>query len=206
MLLWSGLVLLALGAACFAIDRRAVHAIHDHLSVRVAYLLHRTTDWAKGGHWLVVAIVALIVERVLRWIFGPGPALHALLTIALAFLASLAIGSAILHATKIILGRRRPRDELELGLYGFRPFRFDLQYDSFPSGHALTIFCVAAIATGALPLLAPLWFAIALYLSLTRALLNAHFFSDVFVGAGLGLLTAREVVLLWFPALARPWF
>jgi membrane-associated phospholipid phosphatase len=37
-------------------------------------------------------------------------------------------------------------------------------------------------------------------------MLNSHFLSDVLVGAGLGLLVTREVVLLWFPALARSWF
>jgi membrane-associated phospholipid phosphatase len=37
-------------------------------------------------------------------------------------------------------------------------------------------------------------------------MLNSHFLSDVFVGAGIGLLTTREVVLLWYPLLARSWF
>jgi membrane-associated phospholipid phosphatase len=125
---------------------------------------------------------------------------------SLAYLASLAIGSAILHSMKTLLGRRRPKDELELKLFGFRPFYFDLQYDSFPSGHALTIFCVAVIASAVMPLLAPLWFAIALYLALTRTFLNAHFLSDVLIGSAIGLLTARETVLYLFPNLFQPWF
>ena len=99
-----------------------------------------------------------------------------------------------------------PRDELELNLFGFRPFHFDLQYDSFPSGHALTIFCVAVIASAVLPALAPLWFAIALYLAMTRVFLNAHFLSDVLIGSAVGLLTARETVFCLFPALFQPWF
>ena len=119
---------------------------------------------------------------------------------ALAFLASLAAASAILHSIKIVLGRRRPRDEFDFGLYGFMPFRFAMQYDSFPSGHAMTICCVAVILSGAVPVLAPLWFAGALYLALTRAVLNAHFLSDVFVGAGIGIVTTREVVVNLFPA------
>ena len=47
---------------------------------------------------------------------------------------------------KLFLGRRRPRDDFEHGLYGFLYFTWQLQYDSFPSGHALTIFCVATWA------------------------------------------------------------
>ena len=104
------------------------------------------------------------------------------------------------------IGRRRPRDELELDLYGFRPFTFDLRSDSFPSGHALTIFCVAVVLSAAIPGLALLWFAVATCLALTRALLNSHFLSDVMVGAGIALVTTREVLLQFFPALARTWF
>ena len=43
-------------------------------------------------------------------------------------------------------------------------------------------------------------------LALTRAMLTAHFFSDVLVGAGIGLLVARETFLLGFPQLAPGWF
>src|ERR1043166_1480134 len=137
---------------------------------------------------------------------GDGPTWRLVFRASLAFLASLAVGSAVLHGIKIVLGRRRPRDELEHSLYGFLPWRFDFQYDSFPSGHAMTICCVAVILSAVLPAAAPLWVALAIYLGVTRALLNAHFLSDVFIGAGIGLLASRETVLLAFPDLARPWF
>ena len=116
------------------------------------------------------------------------------------------VGSAILHAIKLVLGRRRPRDDMEMGLYGFMPFAFNLEYNSFPSGHALTICCVAVIFTCVWPMLWPLWFAIAFVLAVTRALLTAHFLSDVLIGAGIGLIAAREVLLLGFPGFAPGWF
>ena len=206
MLLWLGLLLLAGGAACFAIDRRAVYFVYETIDRRTENVVHATTDWAKGAHWLVASAIAYVAARGIAWKFGPGAATGLVETASLAFVVSLAVGSVILHSTKILLGRRRPRDELELGLFGWRPLGFDLQYDSFPSGHALTIFSVAVILSGALPWLALLWFALALYLALTRVMLNSHFLSDVFVGAGIGLLTTREVVLLWYPLLARSWF
>jgi membrane-associated phospholipid phosphatase len=206
MLLWAGLLLLVAGVACLPIDRQAAHWFHDVVNRRWNQRIHKTTDWAKGGHWLAIASAAWLAAETGRLFFGAGTAFHMLSRVSLAFLASLAIGSVILHTLKIFLGRRRPRDELELGLYGFMPWRFDFQYDSFPSGHALTIFCVAVIACGVAPVLAPLWFAIALYLGLTRAALTAHFLSDVFVGAGIGLLVTRETVLIWFAELARGWF
>jgi membrane-associated phospholipid phosphatase len=206
MLLWLGLLLLAGGAACFAIDRRAVTFVYETIDGRTEKRVHATTDWAKGAHWLVASAVAYVAAQGMAWKFGTSALTRLAESASLAFVASLAVGSVILHSMKILLGRRRPRDELELGLYGWRPLGFDLQYDSYPSGHALTIFSVAVILSGVLPWFALLWFALALYLALTRVMLNSHFLSDVFVGAGIGLLTTREVVLLWFPTLARGWF
>jgi membrane-associated phospholipid phosphatase len=206
MLLWSGLALLLAGLACFAVDRRATHLFHAAISQRGHARIYRTTDFAKGGHWLAISIAVYLGARLAELALGETALLQRIAQTALAFLASLAIGSLILHTMKILLGRRRPRDELEHDLFGFMPLRFDLQYDSFPSGHALTIFCVAVILCGAVPALAPLWFTIALWLAATRALLNAHFLSDVFIGAAVGLLAARETVLYLFPALWQPWF
>jgi membrane-associated phospholipid phosphatase len=206
MLLWTGVSLLVLGVAAFAIDRRAVHFFHGAIDQRWNHRLHRTTDWAKGGHWLAISLAVLAGSWLAQKFFGRPAIFLQLKEIALAFLVSLAIGSAILHTMKLFLGRRRPRDELELNLYGFMPWRFDFQYDSFPSGHALTITSVAVIGCGAFPALAPLWFAIAAYLALTRAALTAHFLSDVFIGAGIGMIVTREIVALWFPHLMQGWF
>jgi membrane-associated phospholipid phosphatase len=205
MLLWAGLCFLVLGVASFAVDRRAVHVVHGGVSLGVHRGLARTTDWAKGAHWLTISIAAIILSWLALRLWGERMWLETTLHAALAFLLSLAVGSAVLHVLKLVLGRRR-RDELEHDLYGFLPFRLDTQYDSFPSGHAMTIFCVAVIAAGLFPALWPLWFGLAFYLALTRALMNAHFFSDVFIGTGIGILAARETVLYVFPALSQPWF
>lgn len=206
MLLWFGLILLAIGLGCFAVDRRAAHYFHALVSQKNHVRLWRVTDWAKGELWLALTVAVILISRTLIWWRGPSPFLQQIYTISLAYLVCLAVGSAVLHTLKILLGRRRPRDELEHGLYGFRPFHFDLQSDSFPSGHALTICCVAVIATAVWPQFLALWFAVALYLSLTRALLNAHFLSDVFIGAGIGILASRETLFYLFPSLFRPWF
>jgi len=206
MLLWAGIFLIVLGVACVAIDRRAVHFLYDHVGARFHGFLNATTHLAKAAHWLAAACVAAAASWAwLRWI-GESATARAALQVALAFIASLALGSAILHGIKLVLGRRRPRDELEMNRYGFIPFGFNTDWNSFPSGHALTIMCVAVIATALWPQLAVLWFAIALWLGLTRALLTSHFLSDVFVGAGIGLVSAHEVLVNFFPQLTLPWF
>jgi len=206
MLLWAGLFLIALGFAALAIDRPAVHFLYDRVGARFHRILDDTTHLAKAAHWLAAAcLVAAASWAWRRWIADTGGARLAE-ACALAFIASLALGSAVLHSIKLVLGRRRPRDELEMNKYGFVLFGFNLDRNSFPSGHALTIMCVAVLASALWPHLAVLWFAVALWLGLTRALLTAHFLSDVFVGAGIGLLSAREVLVNFFPLLAPGWF
>lgn len=206
MLAVTGLVLILLGLLALLIDRAAAHFIYDHVNARAHRFLDGITHYAKAGHWLMVAIVGLVAAAVARHFGIRNPAIGLLATYCLAFIASLTVGSAILHVIKLVLGRRRPRDDMEMGLYGFVPLSFNLDYNSFPSGHALTICCVAVIFTCIWTSLWPLWFAIAAALAVTRALLTAHFLSDVLIGAGIGLIAAREVLLLGFPGSAPSWF
>jgi membrane-associated phospholipid phosphatase len=206
MLLWAGAFLILAGVGCLRIDRRAAHFLYDTVRAPAHHFLDRITHMAKAAHWLAIACLAYIAGRVGQAAAPGQPAFAQIEHYALAFLSALAAGSVVLHTLKFFLGRRRPRDEIEMNLYGFVPLSFDLQHNSFPSGHALTIFCVAVIFSAALPAFAPLWFAIAIVLGFTRALLTAHFLSDVFIGAGLGIVAAREIVVLFFPALMRSWF
>jgi membrane-associated phospholipid phosphatase len=206
MLAITGFVLIFLGLLALLVDRAAAHFIYDHVNVRWHRFLDRITHYAKAGHWLVVAILALVSAAVARHFGFNSPFIGLLITYSLAFIASLTVGSGVLHVIKLVLGRRRPRDDMEMGLYGFMPLSFNLDYNSFPSGHALTICCVAVVFSCVWTSLWPFWFAIAAFLAITRALLTAHFLSDVLIGAGIGLIAAREVLLLGFPGAAPHWF
>src|SRR5262245_16321010 len=206
MLLWAAFASILSGLAALAIDRPLARFIYDHVRARAHKALDSITHYAKAGHWLAAAILALIVAAGMRRYGVLAEEATQLINYSLAFIAMLTLGSAVLHVIKLVLGRRRPRDDMEMGLYGFQPFAFNLEYNSFPSGHSLTICCVAVIFTCVWPNWWPLFFAIAFVLASTRALLTAHFLSDVLIGAGLGLLAAREVLLLGFPGYAPGWF
>ena len=206
VLLWAGLILIALGLCALPVDRALAHFIYDHVNAKSHKFLDGITHYAKAGHWLGAAVIALVGAALARH-FGVASAnIPQLINYSLAFIAMLTLGSAVLHAIKLVLGRRRPRDDMEMGLYGFVPFAFNLEYNSFPSGHALTISCVAVIFTCVWPNLWPVWFSIATVLAVTRALLTAHFLSDVLIGAGIGLIAAREVLMLGFRSFAQWWF
>ena len=206
MLLWAGLISILCGAAALAVDRALAHFIYDHVNARVHKALDGITHYAKAGHWLAAAVLALIVAGGMRHFHVLENEVVLLINYSVAFIASLVVGSAVLHVIKLVLGRRRPRDDMEMGLYGFMPLAFNSNYNSFPSGHALTICCVAVIFTCVWPMAWPIWFGIAALLAVTRALLTAHFLSDVLIGAGIGLIAAREVLLLGFAGFAPHWF
>jgi len=206
MLLWAGFTSILIGVLALAIDRRLAHFIYDHVNARVHKGLDSITHYAKAGHWLAAAILALLVAAGMRHFGVLSEEATQLVNYSLAFIASLTMGSALLHVIKLVLGRRRPRDDMEMGLYGFMPLAFNPDYNSFPSGHALTICCVAVIFTCVWPLWWPVWFSVAALLAVTRALLTAHFLSDVLIGAGIGLIAAREVLQLGFPGFSPGWF
>ncbi|HEY4264093.1 MAG TPA: phosphatase PAP2 family protein [Micropepsaceae bacterium] len=206
MLLVLATVFFIAGFLSLRIDRQAAHYSREQLGRPLWRFALRVTDWAKGVVWIIAALLFYAgVQALMAW-RGETPLLRLISGYSLALLASFVVASVVLHSIKIFLGRRRPRDEFEHGLYGFRFFTWELQYDSFPSGHSMTILCVAVVLSAIVPVLAPLWLAAATALALTRAMLTAHFFSDVFVGAGIGLLIARETFAIGFPQLMPSWF
>lgn len=206
MMLLLGLAFALAGIAVLAIDRKAALYFRETLSMATLARIQRTTDWAKGGPWLIGAAILYLITLVWVQVAGENALARWASEAALALLLSLVFGSIVLHAVKLFMGRRRPRDDFEHGLYGFVFFTWSLQYNSFPSGHALTIFCVAVWASALAPGLTPLWLAVAVYLALTRALLAVHFLSDVLIGAAIGIIAAREILLLVFPHLTPAWF
>ena len=206
MLLALALLFFVAGLLFFRIDRAAAYWCREQLNRRPFRLALKITDWAKGLPWIIAALFAWLVVQATIAFRGEAPVLRQISDYALALLASFVVASVILHTVKIFLGRRRPRDDFQHGLYGFRYFTWQLQYDSFPSGHAMTIFCVAVVGCAISPGWAPLWLLLATGLALTRAMLTAHFFSDVLVGASIGLLITRETMMLGFPHLTPAWF
>jgi len=206
MLLALAVLFFMAGLIFLRFDRRAAHYCRDQLDRSLWRFALKVTDWAKGLPWIIAALVFYVaVQAIMAW-RGETALLREISDYSLALLASFVVASVLLHSAKIFLGRRRPRDDFQHGLYGFRYFTWELQYDSFPSGHAMTIFCVAVILSAIVPMLAPLWLAVATALALTRAMLTAHFFSDVLIGAAIGLVVTRETLFLGFPQLAPPWF
>jgi undecaprenyl-diphosphatase len=96
---------------------------------------------------------------------------------ALAFTAAGLTEYALKHA----VGRPRPVVGATLGV---------LEFDSFPSGHATSVFAVAAVLGAFYPRLRWPLFGVAAAVALGRVYLARHYFSDIVAGAVIGLVVA----------------
>jgi len=117
---------------------------------------------------------------------------------------ALVIGEAVGGVIKGTVGRQRPyvhpRDPQKFAL--FRGFLGGDQYRSFPSGHSLAAFAVAATVTGEVAnwypdskwIVGPVLYTGAALTGISRMFDNRHWATDVIVGAGLGTFAGLKVV------------
>src|SRR3954467_14176962 len=119
MLLLLAAVFFILGGLSLRIDREAAHYSRAQLSRPLWRFALRVTDYAKGLPWIIAALIFYIAVKAITAWRGESPTLRLVSDYSLALLASFVAASVVLHTIKIFLGRRRPRDEFEHGLYGF---------------------------------------------------------------------------------------
>jgi membrane-associated phospholipid phosphatase len=108
-------------------------------------------------------------------------------------LISISASGLINTLIKWLAGRNRPVNLFNNGQFGFDYFRVVHESTSFPSGHTVTAFSLAV----AVSLLFPRWsvpaFAAAVAIGMSRVMITSHYLSDVFAGAGIGMLSVLIV-------------
>jgi undecaprenyl-diphosphatase len=110
-----------------------------------------------------------------------------------------AVPGLVANLIKRAVGRSRPHLIDTDGTFNFRSFANDWQYESFPSGHATTIFALAMVVG----FLKPRWFipalVVAVVVAFSRVPVGAHFLTDSIAGAAVGTLVAYAVrdVFAW---------
>lgn len=112
---------------------------------------------------------------------------------ALLSLESWLTSGAFVLGMKAISGRARPYTEK--GPYSFHPFAFRSEYHSFPSGHASSIFAVAAVIADQSDELAVdvLAFSLSTFVALSRIHERKHWASDAFIGAAIGYFIGKKI-------------
>jgi membrane-associated phospholipid phosphatase len=107
--------------------------------------------------------------------------------------ATLGIESLVVNqGVKRLFKRGRP------AFGGTRPHRLRTpSTTSFPSGHASAAFCAAVMLSGEDRRLAPLWYALATVVAVSRPYVRIHHASDVVGGAVLGYVVGRASRAIW---------
>ena len=113
---------------------------------------------------------------------------HAALLGALAFASAGLVEFSLKH----LLGRYRPDADMPvLALLGPS---FATDVDSFPSGHATSVFAVATVFATFYPRLAWLLYPPAAVIAIGRVYLERHYVSDIVAGAMIGVVVASAVI------------
>lgn len=114
-------------------------------------------------------------------------AAYAYVAVICAYIFACVAGAGIVTSlTKNILGRARPKLYDAVGSLEFEPFSFHPDFASFPSGHATTIFALAAALAILYPRGRTLLFLAAGWVAASRFLIGTHYFSDAVAGAIVG--------------------
>jgi membrane-associated phospholipid phosphatase len=107
---------------------------------------------------------------------------------ALAFV----VAGLVEFTLKHLVGRYRPDAAMPV-LAAIGP-TFTDDIDSFPSGHATSVFAVATAFADAWPRLAWLFYALAVAIAAGRVYLARHYLSDVLGGAVIGIAVSSAIV------------
>ena len=141
-----------------------------------------------GVLYVITVPLALLVRwKLMRTILWQFAALYAFIFVGVG------LPSLFAAIIKRFVGRGRPMQFDQTGLFGFKFNLWDWTYQSFPSGHSTTAFALAAV----LGFVSPRWFYPALLLAagiaLSRVTEGVHYPSDIIAGAIVGLLGAYAV-------------
>jgi membrane-associated phospholipid phosphatase len=162
------------------LEDEPIRFLVNHYRVEPVFRLMHILTWLGLGS--VLSVVAIVLFGIgWRWSekkFKQAGALG---------LISLAISGVVVQVVKHLTGRPRPK-LTDQGIVEWGP-SFQSGHDSFPSGHAFSAFALAAVLSSFFPKGRWVWYSLAVLVAVTRVYINAHFASDVFVGAFLGILT-----------------
>jgi undecaprenyl-diphosphatase len=120
----------------------------------------------------------------------------------LAGLQALAAAAIASPVGKVVIRLERPSYD-ENGHHFFsRP-----QADAMPAGHAMSAFATATVLALEYPKLSPVFFLLATWVGVARIQQNAHWLSDVIVGAALGTLFGLQATKLTrrYEVEVQPW-
>jgi membrane-associated phospholipid phosphatase len=173
------------------IDAAAIRGVR-HVPRWIVAFFDDITDYGKSGWFLWPLGLLFIALAALPSALTPfSQRVLAAIMVRLGFLfTAIAVPSLFVTIIKRMIGRARPMVGGSLDPYLFSPFAWHPAYSGLPSGHATTAFAVL-VAFGTLwPRARTALLIYALLIAVSRVMVNAHYPSDVFAGALVGIAGA----------------
>jgi lipid A 4'-phosphatase len=192
LLAWTLGTVLVVAVSMAFVDRPVARFVHDG-DPRVHATFAFITKFGLSDGYLIVSGLLFVGLRVVAAMLrDTGHARRALLNAyrALYVFVVVAVSGLTTDLIKVICGRARPKLLFGNDVYGFTWGATQADYWSFPSGHATTIAGLATALFLLWPRGLPLYVVAALLVMASRVILDAHYVSDVIVGAAIGAATA----------------
>ena len=182
-------LLAAMAVSIVFIDRPLAAALGT-IDPRLHDIAERVTWFGRSTSYLVTFGVAAIALALAAW-RAPGEELRRFARgwawLALYLFLAVALSGIANDIIKELVGRARPTVDPQV----LRPFYFGYAYQSFPSGHAATVFGLAFALSAILPRLRWLFLALAAVVASSRVILDVHHLGDVIASVLVALLIVR---------------
>ena len=190
---------LAVALSMALVDRPVARFFHDS-DQNVHAVFAVITKFGLSDAYLIVSSLLFVglrvaAARIRDTVLAPRLLLNAYRALFI-FVVVAASGIAA-DIIKVICGRARPKLLFGENVYGFTWGATQADYWSFPSGHATTAAALAAALFLLWPRGLPLYVVAALLVMASRIILDAHYTSDVIVGAVIGMATAWAAWLVF---------
>ena len=184
-LLWLAVLLVA-AVAGFWLDPTVLQLVAEHSNQTVrnfAGFLSKAGDWPE---LMVLGVAGLFIVRRRR----------RLVTVVLCMMVAATLAGAAVNSVRLFSGRARPNNtEVSPGWYGVshdgKWLLGKYKYHSFPSGHTGSAFAFFGVLGFAFRRWGWGFLLLGAAIAWSRIYLNVHYFSDVIVGAVIGLFFAQ---------------
>ncbi len=174
-------VLITAAVSFVFIDLPLAVWLHTNRSDPVKSIFETITFFGRSELYLIPTAVFFIIFRKSRQKSAQK---------SLFMFSTVAASGILVDIIKVIAGRFRPVLYFNRGLFGFDFFHIDSDYLSFPSGHSATAMSIMVALGKLFPEFRYLFYATGVIIALSRAVITAHYLSDVITGALIGVLTS----------------
>lgn len=193
----------------FYTDKAFVLMVRETLPEDLRRAFIPVTELGKADFYILALLLAWGIGRAGFLRAVPMAVARAWASLARAsgfIMACLAFSAIFVHILKLTVGRARPKELFNDGVYAAFPFSFNTHLSSFPSGHSQTVWSITAALMFLYPRAWPLFAAWATLIASSRIMVGSHFPSDVLMGSFIAAMSALYVRQRWFPDAVAPSF